>query len=122
MAYHQYLGRSVLFRLRTRAYQQTKAVFFEDAIDYANFGSTGEYFTGDRELSPLRNVLVGGKMSVLSAADDGGSVWGLFDELDFHLRADGIWAQSLTDTAPGGDPGGILPDVLIVSAGLLLRY
>jgi hypothetical protein len=122
MAYHQYLGKAVVFRLRTRVYQQTEAVFFEDAIDYANFGSTGEYFTGDRELSPLRNELVGGKMSIISAADDSGSVWGLFDELDFHVRADAMWAQSLTDTAPGGDPDGVLPDVLVVSVGLLLRY
>jgi hypothetical protein len=122
MSYHQYLGQKILFRLRARAYQQTKAVFFEDAIDYANFGATGAFFTGDRELSPLRNELVGAKMSYLAVADDAGLVWGLFDEIDFHLRAEGIWAQSLTDTPPGGDVGGPLPDMIIVSLGLLMRY
>ncbi len=122
MEYFQYLGGKILFRLRTRLYQQTKAVFFEDAIDYANFGSTGAFFTGDRELSPLRNVLFGGKMSYLAVADDAGQVWGLFDEIDFHLRAEGIWAQSLTDTPPDGDVSGPLPDMIIVSLGLLMRY
>ena len=122
MNYHQYLGNRILFRLRMRAYQQTEAVFFEDAIDYANFGAPGAFFTGDRELSPLRSALFGGKMSYLDVADDSGPVWGLFDEIDFHLRADGIWAQSLTTTAPGGDAEGPLPDMIIVSLGLLMRY
>ncbi len=122
MDYHQYLGTRVLFRLRTRVYQQSAAVFFEDAVDYENLGSIGAYHTGDRELSPLRSVLVGGKMSYIAAADESGSVWGLFDELDFHLRADGVWAQSLTETAPGGDVTGLLPDMIVVSLGLLMRY
>jgi hypothetical protein len=120
--YFQYLGTKILFRFRTRAYQQTKAVFFEDALDYFNIGSAGAYYTGDRELSPLRNVLFGAKMSYLSVADDAGQVWGLFDEIDFHLRAEGVWAESLTETPPDGDVSGPLPDMIIVSLGLLMRY
>jgi hypothetical protein len=122
MSYNQYLGKSLVFRFRGRAYRQDGAVFFRDAIDYQNFGPSGAYFTGDRELAPFQQVLVGGKLSYLKVGESGHDVWGAFDELDFHVRAEGIWGQSLTDTAPGGDPGGALPDMMVVSLGLLLRY
>lgn len=120
--YHQYLGRRVLFRFRGRVYQQTSAVFFRDAIDYQNVGPVGQYFTGDRELGPLRTWLAGAKLSYLSTAEDGRPVWGLFDEVDFHLKAEGLWSTPLTETPPGGDVAGPLPDAIVAQLGLLLRY
>jgi hypothetical protein len=122
MLYSQYLGQSLIFRFRARAYQQTKAVFFQDAADYENFGASGTYFTGDRELSPYRQWLLGAKLSLLRTRDGDHGVWGVFDDLDFHVRAEAIWAQYLTDNVPGGEVAGITPDMLVLSLGLLLRY
>lgn len=124
MAYNQYFGAALLLRARGRIYQQTGAVFFDDAIDYQNFGPAGggEYFTGDRELAPLRDVLVGLKMSYLKVTQDDRPVWGVFDSLDFHMKVDAIYAQTLTTTKPGGDVTGVMPDQLVLQLGLLLRY
>jgi hypothetical protein len=122
MTYSQYLGSTLVFRFRGRAYQQDGAVFFRDAIDYMNFGPSGTYFTGDRELAPMRQVLVGGKLSYLKIGESGHDVWGGFDEVDFSIRAEAIYGQSLTDTAPGGDAGGLGPDMFVISTGLMLRY
>src|SRR5438445_476288 len=38
MTYSQYVGRSLLIRIRARAYEQSGAVFFWDAVKYQNFG------------------------------------------------------------------------------------
>lgn len=120
--YHQYLGRRLLFRLRARGYEQTGATFFKDAQDYMVTGAAGRYFTGDRELAPMRDLLIGGKLSLLSVAEQGQQVWGVFDELSFNLKGDAMWTDVLTPTVPGGNPPGPLPDAIVVQLGLLLRY
>jgi uncharacterized protein DUF3570 len=114
--YHQYLGRHILFRLRGRGYQQTGAKFFRDARDYELMGPVGRYFTGDREDAPLRTFLAGGKMSYIVSGK------GVFDDIDFHLNAEGLWTTPLTETPPGGDVSGPLPDAIVAELGLLLRY
>lgn len=121
-SYAQYLGERILFRFRARVHQQTGAVFFRDAVDYQTQGAPGAYFTGDRELMPLRDWLVGARLSWLATATDGEQVWGLFDEADLHLKAEGIWAKPLTDTAPGGDPGGPMPDAIVAQLALALIF
>lgn len=100
LAYSQYAGSSLLLRARARVYQQTAATFFKDAFYYETESSAGEYFTGDRELAPLRNVLLGGKMSLISASDGDAQVWGLFDLLELNLKADLLF---LTEQ-PADDP------------------
>jgi len=120
--YHQYLGKSVLFRLRGRIYQQTGAIFFRDAVDYQVVGPVGAFFTGDRDLAPLRSYLAGGKLSWISTAQEGRPIWGFLDEVDFHLGAEALWTIPLTDTPPGGDVTGTVPDAIVATVGLLLRY
>jgi uncharacterized protein DUF3570 len=122
VAIQQYLGRTILFRLRGRVYQQTSAVFFRDALDYQLVGPVGQYFTGDRELAPLRDLLVGGRLSYLVTARDGHPIWGLFDEIDFHLNAEALWFDVMTPNPPGGTVSGPLPESIIAQVGLLLRY
>jgi hypothetical protein len=122
VAYHQYLGRRVLFRLRGRGYQQSGAVFFRDAVDYALMGPAGRYFTGDREHAPLRTVVAGGKLSYIVTGEGGAPVLGVFDDVDLHLSGEGMWTLPMTDTVPGGDIEGALPDAIIAELGLLLRY
>jgi hypothetical protein len=122
VTYHQYLGRRILFRLRGRGYQQSAAVFFRDATAYALIGPAGRYFTGDREHAPLRTALAGGKLSYIVTSESGKSVLGLFDEVDFHLSGETLWTVPMTETAPGGDASGVMPDALIAELGMLLRY
>jgi hypothetical protein len=121
MSYSQYMG-PLLFRFRARVYRQSKAVFARDAVDYQNFGASGQYFTGDRELFAMQDALLGAKLSYVKVGEEGRQVWGVFDEIDLHLQATGIWAKTLTDTPPGGDPEGYAPDQIITQAGLMLRW
>jgi hypothetical protein len=131
LAYSQYMGDSLLLHVRARAYQQTPATFFKDAFFYETESTAGEYFTGDRELSPVRNALVGAKLTMLSVAEDDKKVWGAFDRLQFNLKAEVL----LLDEAPADDPdansGGRdtqfltsdqLFDAFTLQLGLLLDY
>jgi hypothetical protein len=88
LAYSQYIGSSLLLRVHSRVHQQSAATFFKDAFFYQTGSSAGEYFTGDRELAPVRNVVFGGKLTVLSIAEDERKVLGLFEKLQFNVRAD----------------------------------
>lgn len=99
LAYSQYVGSSLLLRVRARAYQQTAATFFKDAFFYETESTAGSYFTGDRELSPVRNAVIGGKLTLLSVAEDDHKVWGLFDRVDWNLKADVF----LLDELPADD-------------------
>jgi hypothetical protein len=87
LAYSQYLGKALLLRVHARVYQQSAATFFRDAFFYETLSSAGEYWTGDRELSPVRNATVGGKLTLITVGADE-PVWGLFDKLQLHVRGD----------------------------------
>ncbi len=99
LAYSQYVGSSLLLRVRARAYQQTAATFFKDAFYYETESTAGSYFTGDRELSPVRNAVIGGKLTLLSVSEDDKKVWGLFDRVDWNLKTDVF----LLDELPADD-------------------
>jgi hypothetical protein len=131
LAYSQYMGDSLLLHVRARAYQQTPATFFKDAFFYETESTAGEYFTGDRELAPVRNALIGAKLTMLSVAEDDKKVWGAFDKLQFNLKAEVL----LLDEAPADDPdantGGRdtqfltsnqLLDAFTLQLGILLDY
>ncbi len=130
-AYNQYMGRKLLLRFRGRVYQQTEAEFFKDAFFYQVEGPADEFFTGDRELAPLRNVTLGGKLTYIAFDENGGTVWGVFDEVSLNLKADLL----LLDELPA-DPSelnlegtdrqflnaGQFLDAFVLQLGLLLRY
>lgn len=131
LAYSQYVGDSLVLRLRARAYQQTAATFFKDAFFYETESTAGAYFTGDRELAPVRNALVGAKLTLLSVAEDDHKVWSLFDRLEFNLKADAL----LLDELPADDEAANLAgrsrqfltsdqllDAFTLQLGLLLDY
>src|SRR5262249_51210830 len=120
--YHQYFGPHLLFRLRARVYQQSGANFFKTASDYALMGPAGRYFTGDREHAPFRDLLGGAKLSYIVTPPAGQSVFGVFNDLDFHIGAQVIWYQALEDGEPAVFAGGAIPDVIVSEIGLLLRY
>ncbi|MBP9112008.1 MAG: DUF3570 domain-containing protein [Polyangiaceae bacterium] len=64
LEFEKYFGESFLAMLRGRFYKQSGALFFSD--DYSGgarpLGPKGQYFTGDRELSPFFSVTLGGRL------------------------------------------------------------
>ncbi|MCG8419859.1 MAG: DUF3570 domain-containing protein [Proteobacteria bacterium] len=121
LAYSQYLGKSLIARFRSRYYQQTSATFFKDALLYQTESTAGSFFSGDRELAALRNILVGANLSLLSVAEDDRQVWGVFDKLQFNLKADILFL----DEDVGDDQflsSGQLLDVIVLQLGVLLSY
>jgi hypothetical protein len=131
LAYSQYLGDSLLLRVRARAYQQTPATFFKDAFFYETESTAGEYFTGDRELAPVRNALIGGKLTMLSIAEDDQKVWGAFAKLQLNLKVDVLLLDEAAADDPEANTGGRdaqfltsdqLVDAFTLQLGVLLDY
>lgn len=130
LGYSQYVGKSLLIKLHARVYQQSAAKFFRDAFFYQTESTAGEYFTGDRELSPVRNATVGAKLTLITVGGDK-PVWHLFDKLQLNIKADVLMldvlpADSLADNPMGIDKqfiyGNSLIDAVILQLGLTGNY
>jgi len=130
LGYSQYIGKSLLLKLHARVYQQAAAKFFKDAFYYQTLSTAGSYFTGDRELSPVRNATVGGKLTLITLGGDK-PVWGLFDKLQVNAKADVLLldvlpADNLADNPMGIDKqfiyGNSLIDAVILQLGLQGNY
>lgn len=130
LGYSQYLGKPLLVRLQLRIYQQSAATFFRDAFFYETLSAAGEYWTGDRELSPVRNATLGGKLTLITVGGDR-PVWGLFDKLQLHVKGDVflidvVAADSLEMNVDGIDRqfiyGNSLIDGVVLQLGLLGNY
>ncbi len=130
LAYSQYAGKSVLARVFARGYQQTAATFFKDAFFYETESTAGEYFTGDRELSPVRNLSLGAKLSIITIGEDA-RVWHLFDKLELDVRGEAMLIDVMAATRPADNPMGIdrqflygssLVDNVTIQLGLLGSY
>ncbi len=131
IGYSQYLGTSLLLRTNARIYQQAEATFFKDAFFYETEGSAGEFFTGDRELGAIRNIVTGIKFSYIKVDEDGGTVLGVFDEFSFNLKADmylldELPADPIEQNREGIDrqflSSGQTIDAFVLQLGLLFRY
>jgi len=85
LAYEQSLGGGLRLRGRGRYYAQTGAVFYSD--DYV-LQPKGQYFTGDRELSPMQSVMLGGQLVWTVPADEQGEVLGFLGGLELVLKGD----------------------------------
>ncbi|MBA3457663.1 MAG: DUF3570 domain-containing protein, partial [Deltaproteobacteria bacterium] len=129
-AYSQYVGKNLLVRFFGRGYQQSAATFFKDAFFYETESTAGEFFTGDRELSPVRNVTVGAKITLISVGTDK-PVWGLFDKLQFNLRGDLLFMDVIAADDTASNSAGIdtqfiygnsLIDAVTLQLGLLGNY
>jgi hypothetical protein len=131
LAYSQYIGSSLLFRVHGRLHQQSAATFFKDAFFYETEASAGEYFTGDRELAPVRNAIFGAKLSILSVAEDDKKVLGIFEKLQVDLRTDILMldelpadSEALNQLGRGSQflTSGQLFDAFVVQLGVLADY
>lgn len=130
LGYSQYLGNSLLLKFHARVYQQSAAKFFKDAFFYETESTAGEYYTGDRELSPVRTATVGTKLTLITVAGDK-PVWHLFDKLQLNVRADVLILDRLAADSTLDNPAGIdkqflygngLVDAVILQLGLLGNY
>ena len=131
LAYSQYLGDALVFRLRGHVHQQTAATFFKDAFYYQTESSAGAYFTGDRELGAVRDVMVGGKLTMVSVAEDDADILGVFERLQLNLKADVLFLDELAADDPMNNPFGIegqflssgqFLDAFTLQLGLQLDY
>jgi len=89
--------------VRGRYYTQTKALFWSD--DYTGgepaTGPRGQYWSGDRELSPLSSYLIGGRALVTREGRPGARVAGLFLSLSGAFGFD-LLKTNLRDFTLGG--------------------
>jgi hypothetical protein len=130
LGYSQYIGNSLLVKFHARVYQQSAASFFKDAFFYQTESTAGEYYTGDRELSPVRSAMVGAKLTLITVGGDK-PVWGMFDKLDFNVKGDLLILDQLPADPSLDNPMGIdkqflygtgLLDAVILQLGLLGTY
>ena len=89
--------------VRGRYYTQTKALFWSD--DYTGgepaTGPRGQYWSGDRELSPLSSYLLGGRVLATREAKPGARVAGMFLSCSGSFAFDAL-KTNLHDFTLGG--------------------
>ncbi|MEI9940025.1 MAG: DUF3570 domain-containing protein [Pseudomonadota bacterium] len=89
--------------VRARYYTQTKALFWSD--DYTGgepeSGPRGQYWSGDRELSPLSSYLIGGRALATREGRPGARVFGLFLSFSGSVGFD-LLKTNLRDFTLGG--------------------
>jgi hypothetical protein len=125
ISWEEWVHPQLVMRLRGRFFQQTRALVYRDAGDqasYENVGPVGQYFTGDRELSPFRDWLFGVKLAWVRTADEHGKVWRWFETLDLNLKLDLLDYQALTRLPPNQARDVGLVNALIAQLGLALRW
>ena len=96
-----YMTRFLLWSLRGRATAQSGAVFYEDAQTYFLHGPNGKYWTGDRELSPMQNLLTGTKLTYLHIPEAGEHHF--ISELDASLKFELLFYRLDSVFAPNAD-------------------
>jgi hypothetical protein len=125
VSWDEWLHPQVLLRVRGRFYQQSRALFYRDAgetLSYEAVGPVGQYFTGDRELSPFRDYLAGFKLAWVRNADERGKVLRWFEQMDFNAKLDLIDYQPLTPLPPNQARDVGLVNAFIAELGLALRW
>ena len=111
----QYLGPSLIAGVRGRYHRQTGAIFFRDATGLRVQGPTGQYWTGDRELAPFTNLLMGAKLSFVRQPPPEGQPF--IDELEIGVRFDLMFYRD-APTNPNSDRN----HAQIIQAGAELRF
>jgi hypothetical protein len=97
----KYLGQSLLLSARAHLHQQDGASFYRDAMGYQVLGPAGQYWTGDRELSPMGNYLFGGKLAFFRRPTQERSSW--FVEMELGIKYEYIRYLLPSPFAPNAD-------------------
>jgi hypothetical protein len=95
------VGNVLLVGLRTRFHIQQGAAFYRDAMGYRLLGPPGQYWTGDRELSPMSNYLAGAKLALLRRPEQEHSSF--FVEMEFDAKAEVLFYHLDSSNAPNAD-------------------
>jgi len=97
----KYLGQSMLLSARVHYHQQGGASFYRNAVEYQTLGPPGQYWTGDRELSPMGNYLIGGKMAFFRRPAQERSSW--FVEMELGAKYEFLLYQPSSPFSPNAD-------------------
>ncbi|NOY92714.1 MAG: DUF3570 domain-containing protein [Deltaproteobacteria bacterium] len=116
-AYEQTISGGLRLRGRVRFYDQTAAVFFSD--NYVR-QPRGQYFTGDRELSSMRNITYGLRLVYDLPPGEDGDVLGIFDGFRIVAKADLIRFDFRAFHYGGADVPNT--DALALTLGLTSRF
>jgi hypothetical protein len=98
---NKYLSQVLIVGVRGRVHVQQGAVFYRDALGYQTLGPPGAYWTGDRELSPMANLLTGGRVSFLKRPGQDVSTW--YSEIDLTAKGEVLFYRLDSDRAPNSD-------------------
>jgi hypothetical protein len=101
LAVNKYLSSVMLLTLRGHYHLQSGASFYRNSQQYATLGPAGQYWTGDRELSPMSNYLVGGRMAFLRRPQQERSTW--FAEMEADVKYELLVYHAESGYAPNPD-------------------
>jgi hypothetical protein len=110
-----YFAPALILGVRGRWHKQTGAVFFRTAEELRRLGPTGKYWTGDRELASLSNVMLGGVITFVKAPPTDAPSF--YKEIELDVRFDILYYHP--------EPGAPNPDrsyAHIIQAGARLRF
>jgi hypothetical protein len=109
----KYLGPSLIVGAHARYHLQSGAIFFRTATQYRTLGPVGQYWTGDRELSPLQSLLAGITLAYLKRPQN--KAW--FEELELNVKFDLM--KYKTDA---GGPSSDRTGAITAMVGAALRF
>jgi hypothetical protein len=98
---NKYLSSVMLLTLRGHYHLQSGASFYRNGEEYRILGPAGQYWTGDRELSPMSNYLVGGRMAFLRRPQQERSSW--FAEMEADVKYELLVYHLDSVNAPNAD-------------------
>jgi hypothetical protein len=97
----KYIGQSMLASLRAHYHLQGGASFYRNSDGYRVLGPAGQYWTGDRELSPMGNYLLGGKLAFFRRPQQERSSW--FVEMELGGKYEILIYRPESPFAPNAD-------------------
>jgi hypothetical protein len=113
---NKYLSSVMLLTLRGHYHLQSGASFYRNGEQYVLLGPAGQYWTGDRELSPMSNYLVGGRMAFLRRPQQERSTW--FAEMEADVKYELLVYHAESVNAPNVDR----PYAHILQGSFSLRF
>jgi Protein of unknown function (DUF3570) len=113
---NKYITSVMLLSLRGRYHIQSGASFYRDGAGYRVDGPAGQYWTGDRELSPMSNYLAGGRMAFLRRPQQEHATW--FAEMEADVKYEILVYTLDSPNAPNVDR----PYAHILQGSFALRF
>jgi hypothetical protein len=123
--WEQKLPASLRLRLRARYYQQSGAAFYRDAgqaNSYEAAGPVGAYFTGDREMAPLADLLVGARLAWAHDAPAGARLARTLTSVEAVARLDLIDVFALSPLPPDVERTRGIVDALVAGLSVAGRF